>query len=459
MRDASRPNFIFILIDDLGWSDLSCYGSPFYETPALDRLAREGMCFSDAYASCPVCSPTRASVMSGKYPARIGLTNYIGGYNSGKLLEAKYVDHLPLGEVSVAAELRANGYATWHIGKWHLGNEPYYPERHGFDINIGGCGMGYPGHDGYFAPYCVPVPFKTEGEYLTDRLTDEARGLIKNRDKAAPFFLNLWHYAVHTPIMAKEDDIKYFTQKAERMGIDKIYPFDESCPHPSDNFKGQSIQKRVLQSDPVYAAMIYNLDANVGRLLAVLEEEGIEEETVIIFTSDNGGESSSGGSPTCNYPLCEGKGWMYEGGVRVPLIVKWKNKFEANSVNDMPVISTDFYPTLLGMANLPPRNEQHVDGVDIFGANIKERPLFWHYPHYGNQGGEPACSVRLGDHKLIRFFGDGRTELYDLKNDASEKKDLSGERPALTDRLNVMLSDWLTDVCAAMPEANPNWSK
>ena len=454
-----KPNIIFILIDDLGWADLSGYGSRFYETPNLDGLIREGICYSDAYASCPVCSPTRASVMTGKYPARVGVTNFIGGFNSGKLLEAKYTDHLPLTEKSLASALKEGGYATWHIGKWHLGEENYFPERHGFDINIGGCGMGNPGHDGYFPPYHVPVTAKSDKEYLTDRLTDDACGLIKKRDKDKPFFLNLWHYAVHTPIMAKEDDIKYFEQKARRMGIDKIYPFVEDTPHPSYNYKGQYIKKRLIQSDPVYAAMLYNLDMNVGKILKTLREQNIEDDTIVIFTSDNGGESSAGGSPTSNKPLCEGKGWMYEGGVRVPLIIKWNNKIAANTVSDTPVVTMDFYPTLLKAAGLDYDTEQHADGLDMFapGFDYIKRPLFWHFPHYANQGGTPACSVRSGDYKLIRFFEDERFELYDLKNDLSETEDFSKKQPERVKELNGLLSEWLADVCAKFPSANPEW--
>ena len=300
-----------ILIDDMGVRDLGCFGSTFYETPRLDQLAREGMQFSNAYASCPVCSPTRASLMSGKYPARVGITNFIGGHARGKLKCVPYLHYLPLEEKSIASSLRDGGYATWHVGKWHLGDGDFYPEHHGFDVNVAGCHQGSPGQAGYFAPYSenmnLPAP---EGEYLTDRITEEAINLIRNRDEK-PFFLNLSHYAVHTPLQAPADLVEKYERKAKRMGLDQLDPIvlGESfpCVHKSD----ERVERRMFQSHTVYAAMMENLDTNIGRILDALEEEGLTENTLVCFTSDNGGLSTAEGSPTCNLSYNEGKGWNY----------------------------------------------------------------------------------------------------------------------------------------------------
>lgn len=456
-----RPNIVFILTDDLGWKDVGCYGSDFYETPNLNRLASEGMRFTDAYAACPVCSPTRASIMTGKYPATVGITNWIGGEAKGKLLDAPYLRHLPLEERSIAAALRAGGYRTWCVGKWHLGGRDYYPDRHGFERNVGGCDWGHP-KQGYFSPYGIEtLPDGPDGEYLTDRLTDEAIALIRE-PSPAPFFLYLSHYAVHTPIQAKPRDLERFAAKAKAMGLDRLEAFEEGDYYPSEHKRHLRIRRRVIQSDPVYAAMIANLDWNVGRLLEALEETGQAENTLVIFTSDNGGLSSSEGSPTCNAPLQEGKGWMYEGGVREPLIVRWPGVTEAGSVCGVPVTSPDFYPTLLEAAGLPLQPEQHVDGVSLIpllrgSGEWKRDALFWHYPHYGNQGGTPGSSIRENEYKLIEFFEDGRVELYDLREDPGETRDLSPALPDLSRRLRQRLSAWRERIEAKIPEPNPDY--
>jgi arylsulfatase A-like enzyme len=458
-----KPNIVFILIDDLGWRDLGCYGSVYYETPVIDRLAREGMLFTNAYASCPVCSPTRASILTGRYPARIGVTHYIGGKDQGKLLETPYIHHLPLEEKSLALILREGGYAAWHIGKWHLGGEPYFPEKHGFDVNIGGCRMGLPEH-GYWSPWDIPtLENGREGEYLTDALTNHAINLIHNRDKGKPFFLNLWHYAVHIPIQAHAEDITYFEEKARRLGLDKRTAIVEGEYHHVEHKRGERIQRRIIQSDPAYAAMILNLDRNIGRVLDKIRDEGIEKETIVIFVSDNGGVSSAEGSPTCNRPLAEGKGWMYEGGTRIPQIISWPGRIHAGSVCNEAATSTDFYPTLLEYAGLPFMPEQHKDGISIVPlleeTGIPKRDaIFWHFPHYGNQGGTPGCSVRKGKYKLIRFFEDNHLELYDLERDLSELDDLSIALPDIATELNNLLSEWLKDVCAKIPALNPEWT-
>jgi arylsulfatase A-like enzyme len=462
---SRQPNIVFILMDDLGWRDLSCYGSTFYETPNLDRLARQGIRFTDAYAACPVCSPTRASIMSGKYPARVGVTNYIayGTHHParGKLVDAPYVKELSLSETSVATALREGGYQTWHVGKWHLGKEPTWPDRHGFDVNIGGCDKGHP-HDGYFAPYKIPsLAEGPDGEYLTERLTDEAVRLIRNRQAGKPFFLNFWHYAPHTPLQAPEHLVQKYRDKARRLRLDQINPIVSGEPHPAEHRSGQFVQRRIIQSNPHYAAMIETIDDSVGRIMQVLDEIGEADNTLLIFTSDNGGLATTEGSPTCNSPLAEGKGWMYEGGTRDPLIVRWPGRITPDSTCVEPITSPDFYPTLLEAAGLSPRPAQHVDGVSIMplleGKPQTRGPIFWHYPHYGNQGCTPGSSVREGDWKLIEFFEDGRLELYNLREDVSEAHNLAAARPQITRRMHASLKAWRESVEALMPTTNADW--
>lgn len=451
-----RPNFLFILIDDLGWMDLSCYGSSFYETPNLDKLASEGIRFTNAYASCPVCSPTRASILTGKYPATLGLTQFIGGNTEGKLIEPPYIDHLPLTEMSLATTLKENGYQTWHVGKWHLGGEAYYPEKHGFDVNIAGCDWGAPMH-GYFSPWRIPtlkdVPEKKK--YLTDHLTDEAIKLFFSSDDK-PFFLNMWYYSVHVPIQAKRKNIKYYREKAKKMGLKNLNPFvigeNFPCTHKKDLF----VRRRIVQSNPKYAAMIYSLDENIGRLIETLEDVGKRDNTVIIFYSDNGGLSTAEGSPTCNAPLSEGKGWMYEGGTRVPLIINGPTITTPGQLSSAPITSTDFYPTILEMANIPLMPEQHCDGVSFLPLLKQEKtyirgPIFWHFPHYGNQGGTPGSSVLLDDYKLIKFYESDHLELYNLKNDVSEKNNIMSKEPERANQLDKILRDWTTKSKALFP--------
>ena len=464
-----KPNFLFILIDDLGWADLTCYGSTFYETPNLDRLAKESMKFSDAYASCPVCSPTRASVMTGKYPATVGITDWICWGGSlhparGKLVDVPYLKGLPTSEHSLARALNDGGYATWHVGKWHLGSDGHHPEDHGFEENVGGCRSGAPGRGGYFSPWSVPalqdidVP---DGTYLTDYLTDKAVELIRNCDER-PFFLNMWYYSVHTPIQAKEEKIEKYRAKAKAMGLDKLQEFEEGDAFPCEHKKHLRIKRRLIQSDPVYAAMIESLDEGIGRLLEAIEEAGKSEDTVVIFTSDNGGLATAEGSPTCNSPLAEGKGWMYEGGTREPLLVKWPGVTPPGSACEVPVTTPDFYPTMLDIAGLDPIPEQHVDGASIVpllrGADALEREaIFWHYPHYGNQGGTPGSSVRMSDYKLIEFFEDGRVELYNLRQDISEDHDLAAAQPERAGQMKAVLAEWRQQVEAKIPQPNRDY--
>jgi arylsulfatase A-like enzyme len=465
VSNSKRPNIVFILIDDMGWRDLSCYGSDFYETPNIDRLFREGMQFTDAYAAAPVCSPTRASILTGKYPANVGVTDYIGGEpHTGVVFDAPYADHLPHSEKSLAASLNEGGYHTWHVGKWHLGGDPYLPQNHGFDVNIGGCHWGKP-DNGYFSPWGIEsLPEGKKGDYLTDRLTDEAVRLIQENRDGKPFFLNLWYYTVHVPIQAKPEYIKKYQEKAKKMGLDNVRNFEVGENFPTEAHRHMRIIRRIIQSDPIYAAMIEILDENIGRLLQTLEETGELQNTLIIFTSDNGGLSTAEGSPTCNAPLSQGKGWMYDGGVREPLIVWWPDVVKSGSTCRVPVTSPDFYPTLLEAAGLPPAEEQHTDGVSFMpllqgGKTLDREAIFWHYPHYGNQGGTPGSSVRMGDYKLIEFYEDGRLELYNLKTDIGEEKNLASTHPEITANMHTLLKQWQEKSGAILPKSNPDWNE
>ena len=467
----TQPNIIFILIDDLGWTDLTCCGSGFYETPNLDRLATQGMRLTDAYAAAPVCSPTRASIVTGKYPAALGITDWIDSAGHmhplrGQLVDVPYLKRLTTSEHSVARALRDGGYATWHVGKWHLGGEGFMPEDHGFEVNIGGCNYGSPGANGYFSPWSIPVLADADvpkGTYLGDYLTDRAIELIRKRD-GRPFFMNFWHYDVHIPIQGKPELIAKYEAKARALGLDKLPTFEDCGPFPTEDKRDRHVIRRLLHSDPVYAAMIESLDANIGRLMDALNEEGLADNTVVMFTSDNGGLVTAEGSPTCNAPLAEGKGWMYEGGTREPLLVCWPGVARPGSVCSEPVTSTDFYPTFLEMAGLPLLPAQHADGVSMVpvlrgGSAPEGRALFWHYPHYGNQGGTPGSSVRLGDYKLIEFFEDGRLELYNLREDISETRNLAAAMPAKVEELRALLDDWRRRVEAAIPARNPKWQE
>jgi arylsulfatase A-like enzyme len=469
--EPPKPNVIFILLDDYGYTDLGCYGSKYYLTPNIDRLAKQGVRFTDAYAACPVSSPTRASIMTGRYPVKTGITDWIPGRqatNSGssteKLIALPFRQQLELREVTIAEVLKQNGYSTMISGKWHLGEaSEYWPENQGFDINKGGFSKGSPVKDnvsnGYFSPYGNPrLEDGPIGEYLTDRQTDEAIKFIKD-NKKKPFFVYLSYYAVHNPMQGKEKQIEYFNHRADSMDLSKQEPFtrkkDWIIPSMSNNYK-----ERIIQSNPVYAAMIYSVDENIGKLLKELDDLKIDDNTIIIFTSDNGGLSTSEGSPTCNTPLRGGKGWLYEGGIRVPLIIKMPGKGKAGSVDNTPVSSIDYFSTIIEMTGSV-NGIVKTDGVSILSVltnnKMKERPLFWHYPHYSNQGVEPGSAVRLGNFKLIDNFERERQELYDLEKDISESNDISSSNPEKTKELYDLLKDWRAKTGARMMIPNKNY--
>ena len=428
---AQKPSFVFILLDDMGWKDLACCGSTFHETPNIDGLAAEGMKFTNAYAACPVCSPTRASILTGRYPARLHLTDWIPGHKrpAARLRVPEFNQELPLEEVTIAEALKPAGYASAGIGKWHLGGEQFYPDKQGFDVSVGGTHQGQP--PSYFYPYGIAtIQTGREGEYLTDRLTEEAERFIeRNREK--PFFLYLSHYAVHTPLTAKQELIAGYEAKAG---------------------SGQD------GANPVYAAMVHSVDESVGRIMAKLREFGIADRTIVIFTSDNGGLARV----TSNAPLRAGKGTLYEGGLRVPMIVRWPGAVKAGSTCEAPVTSADFCPTILGAAGVK-RDPLHVvDGVSLMPllrqiGGLDRKAIFWHYPHYHPGGATPGGAVRHGDYKLIEYFEDGRVELYNLSEDVGEQNDLAGRMPKTARKLRRMLAEWREAVNAAMPTPNPNY--
>ncbi len=460
-----KPNIIVILIDDLGWKDLACCGSPFYETPNLDRLATHAVQFTQAYAACPVCSPSRAALLTGKSPARLGITNYIhnGEGARGRLIDAPFVRQLNHSETTFASLLKAEGYATWHVGKWHLGEMDYWPTTHGFDVNIGGCAMGHPTY-GYFSPYNIPtLTDGPDGEYLTDRLTREAVHLIQSHKKShpnQPFLLNLWHYAVHTPIQAPEELIEKYRHKAKTLGLTQEDALVEGELFPVEHKRSMRVTRRTVQSDPAYAAMVENLDTNIGILIDALAEESVLDDTIIVFTSDNGGLSTAEGSPTCNLPLAEGKGWTCDGGTRVALMMSVPGALQGIR-SDVPVISMDLFPTLLEIAGVNQPRDLGCDGKSLlpvlngtYSTDLDSRPLFWHYPHYGNQGGTPSAAVRKGTWKLIRLMESGEQRLFDLQSDPGELTDVAAAHPQIVLELGALLSNWQDEVGAIYPMVN-----
>jgi arylsulfatase A len=439
--EAPRPNIVLIVLDDFGWADLGCYGSTYHETPHIDALARRGVRFTNGYAACPVCSPSRAAIMTGKYPARLHLTDWLPGRNdrpSQKLRRPLIRQQLPLEEITLAEALGPAGYATASIGKWHLGGPAFWPEHQGFDLNVGGTETGSP-PGGYFHFKTPNLKARDDREYLTDRLTDEAIAFIE-RNRARPFFLYLPHYAVHIPLQARPEILARYEAK------------------PAAGSR---------QNNAIYAAMIQSVDDGVGRLLRNLEELGIVDRTVVIFTSDNGGLSVKEGPntpSTSNSPLRAGKGYLYEGGIRVPILVTWPGVTRPGAICNVPVSGQDLYPTIREIAGVPAPSGQVVDGESLVPllkgtAAPRRDALFWHYPHYSNQGGKPGGAIRQENLKLIEWYEDGRTELYDLAADLGEQKDLAAERPADAARLRGRLANWRHEVTAQMPTPNPDFQK
>jgi arylsulfatase A-like enzyme len=452
----TKPNVLIFLVDDLGQRDLGCYGSTFYETPNLDRLAKEGLRLTDAYAACPVCSPTRASLMTGKLPQRTGITDYIGApatpdawKRNTLLLPAPYKDRLALEETTLAEALKGGGYATFFAGKWHMGPQGFWPEDQGFDINKGGIDRGGPyGGNKYFSPYGNPrLEDGPPGEHLPDRLaTETAKFMQANKDK--PFLAYLSFYSVHTPLMARPDLQKKYEQKRQQLGL-----------QPKWGREGER-DVRLVQEHAVYAAMVEAMDQAVGKVLTKLDELGLRDNTIVIFTSDNGGLSTSEGWPTSNLPLRGGKGWMYEGGIREPMIVRWPGVTQAGSTSAEPVTSYDIFPTVLAAAGVPMPKDHPADGIDlraVFAGQARPQPrtLFWHYPHYGNQGGAPGTAVRRGDWKLIHWFERDQWELFNLATDLSETKNLAAEHPEKVAELKAEMARLHRETGSLDPMPNP----
>ena len=505
-ENSKKPNVIFILADDLGWSDTQCYGSKFYETPNIDRLASQGVRFTNAYAACHVSSPTRGSILSGQYPARTHLSDWLPGrkdFPFQRLKNAVPVQRLPYGENSTfPAVLKANGYKTAVIGKWHLGEDSATCQRQGFDMHIpSGWLRGWPAK-GYFSPYQMPgLKDGPEGEYLTDRLTTEALNFIEG-NKERPFFLYLSHYAVHDPIQGRSDLVKKYQEKLSKLTSPKGKPFilegnpddkNQLTREELDNLLNNPEYKQIsvlphrtvkikqFQDNVQFAAMVESLDESVGRVLQKIKDLNLEENTIIIFFSDNGGMSAANfGNPnrvvnpdklnaafaTSNLPLRGSKGWLYEGGIREPLIVKWPQQGKQGLVCDIPVISVDFYPTILQMCGLDNKEKNHInDGVSITSllkanksSKLSKRPIFWHFPHYSNHGMQsPGGAVRLGDYKLLDYLENNTVQLFNLAKDPGEQNDLSLKEPVKAKELQDLLNKWRKDVEADMMSSNPDY--
>lgn len=454
VQAAKQTNFLFFLVDDMGWADIGANGSTFHETPHIDRLAKSGMRFTQGYAAGSVCSPTRASIMTGKHPVRVDITDWIPGQSNrptNPLLHPEDRHSLPLEEVTLAEALKQHGYQTFFAGKWHLGKEGEWPTDQGFDINIGGHHKGSP-PGGYYAPWTNPtLKAKRKGEYLTERLTEESAKFLESRDKAKPFLLYLSYYNIHTPIQPYKKRIDHYKSKAEK-----------SFTGPTPFEVEHDGKTRTRQDNPALASMVAAVDDSVGALLDKLEELKLDKNTVVIFFSDNGGLSTLGRiGPGCNLPLRAGKGWLYEGGIREPTLIRAPGVTRPGSVSHKPMISMDFFPTMLDLAGLPLQPKLHVDGRSLLsqlkGNDTGQRTLHWHYPHYHGSSWKPGASIRDGDWKLIEFYHYNNFELYNLVKDPGERTDLAKRNPRKAAELRAKLSAWQKRMKAKMPVLNPDY--
>jgi len=455
-----KPNIVFILVDDLGYKDLGYTGSTYYETPNIDALAREGMIFTQGYAASRVCSPSRASIMTGKFTARHGITDWIGAKYGSEwrsnnrhdiLLPASYVHNLPKTDTTLAEALALSGYKTHFSGKWHLGGEGSYPKDHGFEINRGGWDKGSP-IGGYFSPWENPkLPNRENGENLSMRLAKETTSFIQ-QNKDSTFFAFLSFYAVHGPIQTTQEKWKKYRDKAHQN------------PIPENGYLMERVLPiRQVQDNPIYAGLVASMDDAIGAVLQSLKDNGLDKNTIVVFTSDNGGVASGDNFSTANLPLRGGKGYQWEGGIREPYIIKAPMFNQGRGQSNYPVIGTDFYPTLLDLANIPLKPSQHIDGVSLRpileGKEMAiSRPLYWHYPHYGNQGGNPSSIIQENGWKLIHYWEDGTSELYKLERDLGEQYDLSIDYPEIVTKMSKKLMDWLSEVGANMPKINTEYN-
>ena len=453
---ADKPNILFILADDLGIKDLSCEGSTFHETPHIDSIAYSGMRFANGYSTCQVCSPSRASIMSGQYPARIGITDWIGAATgmkmkrNDKVLPPENGSRLPAKLTTVSEALRSGGYRTFFAGKWHIGGEGSGPKDHGFEVNKGGYYSGSP-RGGYFAPFNNPkLNDGPDGESLPIRLARETNNFISQMNSKKPFFAFLSFYSVHGPIQTSPDLWEKYRKKASATGLS------------IERFKNdRTLPVRQVQDCPIYGGMMESMDNAVGLVMNKLKELKLDKNTIVIFTSDNGGVSSGDAFATSCLPLRGGKGRQWEGGIRQPYYIVAPGVTEPGSISSQFATGTDFFPTLLELAGLKPLPTHHIDGISLVPAlrgEFSERVLYWHYPHYGNQGGEPSSIIRDGDHKLIRYYEDGQEELYNVKKDISETNDLAATHPELVKKLSVKLTTHLIEVGAKIPKPDPRFN-
>ncbi len=444
---CDQPNVVVFLVDDLGYMDIGANNAEcFYETPNINRLAESGMRFTDGYAANPVCSPTRYSLMTGKYPTRVQATNFFSGKRGGKFQPAPLNSNMPLEEITLAQMLKGQGYATFFAGKWHLGeSEEYYPQNRGFDINIGGHTAGGP-YTGkrYFAPFENPQMQveSPDGDHLPARLARDTAKFIDD-NKAGPFLAYLAFYSVHTPLIGRPDLVEKYQKRASQIN-------GEEFADEEQVFGDKPRKVRILQKHAVYAAMVEAMDQAVGTVLAQLEKSGVADNTIVIFTSDNGGLSTSEGSPTSNLPLRGGKGWVYEGGIREPWIVRYPGVTKPGSISREPICSIDVFPTVAAAAGVNPTHL--VDGINIRtaleGQQLGREALYWHYPHYSNQGGIPGGAIRQGDFKLFERYEDGKVHLYNLANDIGEQHDLADAMPEKVSSMRSLLHNWYQSVDA-----------
>lgn len=450
-NENEKPNLLFILVDDLGWTDVSYNKSDYYETIHIDNLSETSMLFDNAYAASSVCSPTRASIMTGKHPARVNITDWIPGLDpkNKPLLGPVDRNELPLEETTIAEVLRDNNYSTFYSGKWHLGSEGHYPEDQGFDVNIGGFEKGSP-MGGYYSPYKNPrLSDGPEGEYLTDRLTLETIELIRNRDTKKPFAAFLSFYNVHTPIQENKEFIDYY--------VEKLKSYENTSP---ETVKEGDAITLLNQRNAKYASMVHATDYNVGRIINFLKENNLYENTLIVFTSDNGGLSTLRRvAPTSVYPLRAGKGWLYEGGIRIPQLIKLPKQINKEIISE-PVVSYDLFPTIVNVLNLN-HSVSDIDGVDLTNLFVKkeiERDfIFWHFPHYHGSLWKPGSALRNNDWKLVELHEENKVELYNLKDDISETVDVSNRFPEITSRLVNKLNEIKIDLGANKATINENY--
>lgn len=462
--ETDKPNFVFILVDDLGKEDLSIEGSQFYETPHIDALAKSSLRFERGYSACQVCSPSRAAIQTGKTPARVSITDYIShaGRNqperwnrNTRLLPATYQPHLDLEEVTIAEALKSNGYKTFFAGKWHLGGDGHTPEDQGYEVNLGGYHFGSP-PGGYHSPYKNPRLSDDEvGAELPIRLGHETAKFIKEKSQGdAPFFAMLSFYSVHGPIQCSQNRFVKFQAKAEELGL-------TSRTEPRF-ILDRTQEVRQVQDHPIYAGMMAALDDSVGIVLDAIKDSGLADNTVVIFTSDNGGVSSGDGYATACLPMRGGKGRQWEGGIRQPYYIHWPNVTKGGTT-EVLATGMDFYPTILEIAGLPARPKQHVDGVSLVpvlkGESLPKRNLFWHYPHYGNQGGEPSAMTMDDRWKLIHYFEDNRNELYDIIADVGEQTNLADRHPSIVNTMLKLILEWQAEIGAKMPSPNKKFNK